>query len=52
MGKRVFYLARRSDGYRYNDTKVWAANAAKALETYRKLGQSLEGLMIVPAIRS
>ena len=46
---KTFYLARISDGHRFEGSKISANSVKHAEETYRRLKYSLANLMIVGA---
>jgi hypothetical protein len=46
---KTFYLARISDGHRFDGTKIYANSVKHAGERYAQMGYVLTGLIVVGA---
>lgn len=48
---KVFYLARRSDGHRFEGTKIWADDVKDAEAKYQRLKFNLSADLVVVGAR-
>lgn len=51
MKMKSFWLARRSDGHRFEGSRIQAANEKHAEEVYQRLGYHMTNMVIVGASR-